>query len=370
MKEFIKMIKNTLKKIVKLLFGKTHTSTFEFPRNKSFKKLPWVSFIIPARNEEKSIGKCIGAIVKDNYPKTEIIVIDDLSSDDTINIVKGLQKKYKKKVDIKLIINKRRLGPSPNRNKGYENSKGKILIMYDAHSVIDSKNFVKTYLKYFQDKNVGAVAGYRSWIPKYYQDQILYYTGGIRPWREMRFQFLDNPNAAFRRSAFKEMGKIDTKITWGSDLSNTFKILSLGYKIPSAMKASVTIDHSITPNRQIDFIRKPFLYGTVMSYIVIPFFKLYWKRRIDLMITFGGLINLSMIILSIFLQIQWWIPLITISVFRAHSLAFAIYNKIPLKYFIGIPIILTISEISYGVGFLYGTIRNFLGLKSFTYRKN
>jgi hypothetical protein len=36
--------------------------------------------------------------------------------------------------------------------------------MFDAHSIIISKNFVKTYLKYFSDNKVGAVAGSRSWL--------------------------------------------------------------------------------------------------------------------------------------------------------------------------------------------------------------
>lgn len=52
-----------------------------------------VSVIIPARNEEKMIGKCVGDIVAQNYPSEllEIIVIDDHSVDRTAEVVKSIQ---------------------------------------------------------------------------------------------------------------------------------------------------------------------------------------------------------------------------------------------------------------------------------------
>ncbi|AFD08237.1 glycosyltransferase family 2 protein [Solitalea canadensis] len=52
-----------------------------------------VSVIIPARNEEKMIGKCVNDIVAQNYPNEllEIIVIDDHSTDSTADVVKSIQ---------------------------------------------------------------------------------------------------------------------------------------------------------------------------------------------------------------------------------------------------------------------------------------
>lgn len=52
-----------------------------------------ISIIIPARNEEHNIGVCLDAIVKQNYPNDlyEVVVIDDHSTDNTVEIVK----KYK-----------------------------------------------------------------------------------------------------------------------------------------------------------------------------------------------------------------------------------------------------------------------------------
>jgi len=54
------------------------------------KPYPLVSVLIPARNEEQNIKKCVSSLVKSDYPRLEIIVLDDESKDRTYEIVKRL----------------------------------------------------------------------------------------------------------------------------------------------------------------------------------------------------------------------------------------------------------------------------------------
>jgi chlorobactene glucosyltransferase len=49
---------------------------------------PKVSIIVPARNEEANIGRCLGSLVKQDYPDFEIIVLNDNSEDGTAAVVK------------------------------------------------------------------------------------------------------------------------------------------------------------------------------------------------------------------------------------------------------------------------------------------
>ncbi|MFC1698601.1 glycosyltransferase [Candidatus Omnitrophota bacterium] len=49
---------------------------------------PFISVIIPARNEERSIEKCLGSLLEQTYPNFEIIVVDDQSSDHTAEIAR------------------------------------------------------------------------------------------------------------------------------------------------------------------------------------------------------------------------------------------------------------------------------------------
>ena len=57
------------------------------------KPYPLVSVLIPARNEERNIKKCVSSLLKSEYPRLEIIVLDDESKDGTYEIVKGLSVK-------------------------------------------------------------------------------------------------------------------------------------------------------------------------------------------------------------------------------------------------------------------------------------
>ncbi|HEY3329400.1 MAG TPA: glycosyltransferase [Capsulimonadaceae bacterium] len=54
-------------------------------------ELPFVSVLIPARNEEKHIAACVRSLLAQNYPAFEVIVLDDSSDDATYDIVHKLR---------------------------------------------------------------------------------------------------------------------------------------------------------------------------------------------------------------------------------------------------------------------------------------
>ncbi len=57
-------------------------------------ELPFVSIVVPARNEERSIGKAVSSFCEQDYPAFEVIVVNDCSSDSTGNILEELSLKY------------------------------------------------------------------------------------------------------------------------------------------------------------------------------------------------------------------------------------------------------------------------------------
>lgn len=112
-------------------------------------KLPKVSIIIPAYNEERTIGKCLSSVKKLSYPKSklEVIVIDDGSTDNTAKVVS--------KFDVKLIKGKHK-GVGVARNLGIEKSKGKIIVFIDADEVMN-KTFLCDIVVPYKDKDVVGV---------------------------------------------------------------------------------------------------------------------------------------------------------------------------------------------------------------------
>lgn len=85
-----------------------------------------VSIIVPAYNAEKTIEKCLDSLLNQTLKEIEIIVVNDCSSDNTLKILK----KYKNK--IKLIDNKKNLGPAGSRNKGLDIATGKYIGFVDS----------------------------------------------------------------------------------------------------------------------------------------------------------------------------------------------------------------------------------------------
>ena len=97
---------------------------------------PKVSVILPARNEEKFIEKCLDSLVEQDYDDYEIIAINDSSNDSTGNIMKKYSEKFSKIifVDAK---------PKPDgwmgKNwacmEGYRKASGNLLLFTDADTV-------------------------------------------------------------------------------------------------------------------------------------------------------------------------------------------------------------------------------------------
>lgn len=87
------------------------------------------SIIIPTYNVEKYLDKCLESILNQTYNNYEIILIDDVSSDNTINIVSDYQHKDKR---LRVVINSENSGPSYCRQKGINISKGEYIIFVDS----------------------------------------------------------------------------------------------------------------------------------------------------------------------------------------------------------------------------------------------
>ncbi|NWJ22524.1 glycosyltransferase family 2 protein, partial [Marine Group I thaumarchaeote] len=94
---------------------------------------PKVSIILPARNEEKFIEKCLNSLLNQDYDNYEIIAINDSSKDSTGNIIKKYSKKFPKVISVDA-------KPKPDgwigKNwaciEGYKKASGDLLLFTDA----------------------------------------------------------------------------------------------------------------------------------------------------------------------------------------------------------------------------------------------
>jgi glycosyltransferase involved in cell wall biosynthesis len=96
-----------------------------------------VSIIIPTFNEEKYIAACLKSLFNQTYQNIEVILVDDGSTDQTLEEVKKLENHRNFKV-----LTQNHLGPALARNKASKQARGEIIAFLDADMVFD-KEFIK-----------------------------------------------------------------------------------------------------------------------------------------------------------------------------------------------------------------------------------
>ena len=104
-------------------------------------KLPFISVLIPARNEERSIRKCVESLLMQDYPDFEIIVLNDNSEDNTLNILKEIQiTQPKLRVINGSTLEEGWTGKNFACHQLYSQSKGEYVLFSDADTVHFNKS--------------------------------------------------------------------------------------------------------------------------------------------------------------------------------------------------------------------------------------
>jgi len=186
-----------------------------------------VSVIINAYNEERDIGDCLDSLVGQGFDDFELIVVDDGSTDKTIDIVKS----YSDKFDLK-IHRTEHIGLQKARKKGIEISSGDILIIVDADEILEP-DFLENMLRPFSDDEVGAVGGIlksfgKGWVTDAYGalSEIFYSmrTNGDE------VDWIQGGCSAFRKKGLMETGGLTTQDT-SEDKDISWKLKDAGWKV-------------------------------------------------------------------------------------------------------------------------------------------
>ena len=179
-----------------------------------------ISLYIPAYNAEKTIEFSINSILEQTVKIDEIIVVNDSSIDDTVQIVK----KYS---EIKIINNEKNFGLGFNRNKAILDSKNEIIANIDSDVVLE-KNWAEILLDKLGQNKIGMCGGnmkeklinnsFNMWRAKYYSQN----------WGNkdiLNPPFLFGCNSMQYKSIWKEIGGYDEELfTNGEDINYSKKI--------------------------------------------------------------------------------------------------------------------------------------------------
>lgn len=110
-----------------------------------------ISVIMSVYNGEKYIQESIKSILEQSFTKFEFIIIDDASSDSSLEIIKSFKENDKR---IKIIENKNTIGLTKSLNKGLKISKGKYIARQDHDDISLADRFKEQYKFLENNKNI------------------------------------------------------------------------------------------------------------------------------------------------------------------------------------------------------------------------
>ena len=121
-------------------------------------KLKTITIIIPCRNEEKYIARCLVSLLENDYPweLQDIVVVDGMSMDRTREILNEYSSKYK---HIRFIDNPDKIKPIA-LNLGIKCTKSDVVMRIDAHSVYE-KNYISKLITGLYQHNADNIGGIR-----------------------------------------------------------------------------------------------------------------------------------------------------------------------------------------------------------------
>lgn len=114
------------------------------------KILPSVTTIIVAYNHEKYIAQCLESVIKQNYPKHNIIISDDKSTDRTREIINNFSNKYSNIIDIS---SNKNLGLSKNFQKCINKTTSKYVAICEGDDYWTDTNKLNKMVEFMEKNN-------------------------------------------------------------------------------------------------------------------------------------------------------------------------------------------------------------------------
>lgn len=177
---------------------------------------PFVSIIVPARNEAEILGDCLAALFSIDYPreKFEVIVIDNGSTDNSVSV--AAEKGATVHINAGLTI-------AGMRNYGVKIARGEVVAFVDA-DVLVRRDWLVSALPVLSEDGVGCV-GCSPEIPDRagWVERIWHMQSDSRPARYEK-EWLESMNMLVRKAAFEETGGFNESLITCEDVDFCYRL--------------------------------------------------------------------------------------------------------------------------------------------------
>lgn len=231
---------------------------------------PKVSIIIPMRNERDFIAGCLQSVLSQSYTNFEVIIVDDCSDDDSLEIVKSFED-----ARIKTIHNEERLAIARSKNRAIAAARGKYLFFTDADCVVAPDWVEKGMALFSKDDGLSGVYGRVVYVAEDYVPKI---SDRIRKTFDLPCEFY-GCNLALRKDVVDAFGGfLDLFSLFYEDGDLVVRIMRSGRRIISHPDMVVThMLEEYTLRRFFGELRSvPFLMTFIKNH---SYSRKYWQIR-------------------------------------------------------------------------------------------
>lgn len=328
---------------------------------------PFVSVIIPTRNEEKYIRKCLDSLVSQTYPKNrfEVLVIDGMSEDRTLNVVRG----FVGKINLRVLEN-----PKVKHvfalNQGIKEAGGDYFIIIGGHSCVENDFIEKNVDLFFslkeKEPKLAAVGGNLEVVHENSFAKLVSslhsspFSGGSSFWYSKNPHFTNTVVFGFyHKGIVEKVGCFDEDMIKGQDFELNLRLLKKGYKLfcSPEIKAYYCARSSFSR-----FLKQSFDNGAVKGLCIRKgYFNIIWLVPLAFvlyqLLLFAGLFVQSFeLLVALFAPfVAYWIITVLVSLQLVRKRGRSLF----------LPIMFWILHNVTGIGFLAGTV---LGKKVLGYK--
>lgn len=189
-----------------------------------------ISVVIPLYNKEKAIIATLQSVFAQTYTDFEVIVVDDGSTDKSLNVVQSFVKSLSPSF-IMRIIHKENGGVSSARNRGINEAEGDYIALLDGDDLWES-TFLEEQVKLIHDFPKAAMWGvntafikkgkYRKWeqgMGEGYRGYVENYFG------TKHNDLFCSSSVVIRKDVFEEVGYFDERISSSEDLDMWYRVI-------------------------------------------------------------------------------------------------------------------------------------------------
>lgn len=321
---------------------------------------PFVSVIIPCRNEEKFIPQCLESILANDYPRgrMEILVLDGMSKDKTRTLVEEFSKRHP---FIRLVENPKRTIPAA-MNTGIREAKGEVIIKLDAHSLYASNHISACvhYQREYGAENVGGVGrmlpGADTEIAKSIVQVLASPFGSgnarIKVWPKEPVWTDAVAFGCYRKDLFDRVGFFDERLLGSSDMDLNLRIHGVGGGV--LMVPDIVVDYYADADLR-GFWRHNFADGVWATY-VLKFGRKAWRWRHWVPLGFVSALFVSGLGAFFYSPVVWVVS----SIAGAYALTSLVVSaqiarrERNARYLLTLPLAFAVRHFAHGLGAMFG----------------